>query len=85
MRKHALILAGPAAITLMIFYYFIPFQIVAGAPNSLGKLRPFVLSASAMLIAFGFYRLWQEKQSKSESSMRAKWTFSLSAVVVCWA
>jgi hypothetical protein len=71
------ILARPAAITLMIFYYFIPFQIVAGAPNSLGKLRPFVLSPSATLIAFGFYRLWQKKPSKSKLSMWAKWTFSL--------
>ena len=77
-----MILAGPTAIIPMVFYYLIPFQIVAGAPDSLGRLRPFLLSASVMLIGFGFYRLWREERSKAALSTRAKWTFSLSAVVV---
>jgi len=58
------IFVGPAAIVLMVFYYFIPFAIVAGGPDFLAKLRPFVISSSVLLIAFGFYRSWRVKRSK---------------------
>jgi hypothetical protein len=52
-RQGGIIFAGPAAIAVMIFYYFIPFLIVAGAPDSFAELRPYVITASVLLIAFG--------------------------------
>lgn len=64
MRHGSIIFAGPAAITVMIFYYFIPFLIVAGAPDSFAKLRPFVITASVLLIAFGLFQLWRAQRSQ---------------------
>ena len=56
MRHGSIIFTGPTAIAVMIFYYLIPFLIVAGAPDSFAKLRPFVITASVLLIAFGAFK-----------------------------
>jgi hypothetical protein len=64
MRHGSVIFAGPAAIAVMIFYYFIPFLIVAGAPDSLAELRPFVITASVLLIAFGVFQSWRVNRSE---------------------
>jgi hypothetical protein len=64
MRHGSIIFAGPIAIAVMIFYYFIPFLIVGGAPDSFAKLRPFVLTASVLLIAFGLFQVWRAQQSE---------------------
>src|SRR2546426_4016650 len=61
MRQGRIIFAGPAAIAVMIFYYFLSFLIVAGAPDSFAKLRPFVITASVLLIAFGFLQSWRAR------------------------
>jgi hypothetical protein len=82
MRSSAIPFVGPAAVGMMIFYFFIPFQIVAGAPDWRGRLRLFVLSASVMFIAFGVFELWREGRSKSRATTRARVMLSLSAVVV---
>jgi len=82
MRASAIIFSGPAAIALMIFYYFIPFQIVAGGPDWLGRLRPLVLLVSVIFIAFGFVGLRREGQLKSQMTTQATLVLSLSAVVV---
>jgi len=41
MRQGGSIFAGPRAVGVMVFYYLIPFLIVAGGSDSLAKLRPF--------------------------------------------
>jgi len=82
MRLSAVIGSGPAAVALMVFYYFIPFQIVAGGPDWLGRLRPLVLLAAVIFIALGFVGLRRNGQSKSQVTTRATLVLSLSAVVV---
>jgi hypothetical protein len=82
MRSSAITFVRPPALGMMIFYFFIPFQIVAGAPDWLGRLRPFVPSASVMFIAFGFFELWRDGRSKSRATTRARLMLSLSALVV---
>ncbi len=64
MRHGSIIFAGSAAIAVMIFYYFIPFLIVAGAPDSLSRLRPFVITGSVLLIAFGYVQSWRAQRSE---------------------
>lgn len=82
MRASAIIFSGPAAIALMIFYYFIPFQIVAGGQDWLGRLRPLVLLLSVIFIAFGFVGLRREGQAKPQMTTPVTLVLSLSAVVV---
>ena len=55
------IFAGPAAVTVMVFYNFVPFAIVAGAPDYLARLRLFLILSSVLLIAFGAYQTWRAK------------------------
>jgi len=76
------ILVGPAAIVSMVFYYLIPFMIVAGAPDSLAKLRPFVISSSVLLIAFGFYQSWRSKRSQLSPSKLSLPLIWFSTIVV---
>ena len=57
------IFAGPAAVTVMVFYNFVPFAIVAGAPDYLARLRLFLILSSVLLIAFGAYQTWRAKRS----------------------
>src|SRR5258705_7780209 len=43
----------------------LPFLFAAGAAGTsafVGKLRPYLLVASVLLIAFGFYKSWRAKQ-----------------------
>jgi len=68
MRQIGMIFARSAAMALMISYYSIPFQIVAGGADALAKLRPFVISSSVCLVAFGFYQSRQSRRSKSPTS-----------------
>jgi|SRR5581483_7465763 len=77
MRSSAIIVSGPAAIALMIFYYFIPFQIVAGGQDWLGRLRPLILLLSVIFIAFGFVGLRRERQAKSHMTTQATLVLTL--------
>ncbi len=82
MRQGRIIFAGPAAIAVMIFYYFIPFLIVAGAPDSFAKLRPFVISGLVLLIAFGFLQSWRTQRSEVRASKLTLSVLWFSTIVV---
>jgi hypothetical protein len=82
MRDRGIIFAGPAAIAVMIFYYFIPFLVVAGAPESFATLRPFVIPGSLLLIALGFYRSWRPQRSDVRVSKLTLPVLWFSALVV---
>src|SRR5260370_2661072 len=50
----------------------LPFLFAAGAAGTSAffvKLRPFLLAASVLFIAFGFYQRWRAKQCKSKPSL----------------
>jgi hypothetical protein len=66
----------------MIFYYFIPLLIVAGVPDSLAELRPFVITASVLLIAFGLFQSWRAKRSEVRVSKLTLPMLWFSALVV---
>ena len=83
MRCGSIILAGPTAIAMMVFYYFIPFLIVAGAPGSFAKLRPLVITAPVLLIGFGLFQWWRAQRSEislSKLTLPVLW-FSVLAVL----
>ncbi len=63
MKRGGIVLAGPAAIAIMIFYHLIPFLIVAGAPDFFARLRPFLISGSVLLIALGLYQSSRAQRS----------------------
>lgn len=78
------IFAGPAAIAVLGFYYVLPFAIVAGAPDPLASLRPFLILSSVLLIALGFYQSWRQKRTEhplSKLNAGVLW-FSASIVLV---
>ena len=54
MRQIGMIFARSESMALMISYYSIPFQIVAGGADALAKLRPFVISSS---VSYSFWLL----------------------------
>jgi len=82
MRHGSIIFAGPTAIAVMIFYYLIPFLIVAGAPDSFAKLRPFVIIASVLLIALGLFQVWHAQRSEVPISRLALPMLWFSALAV---
>ena len=65
MKCEVITCAGPMAIVLVTFYYFVPFFIEQGVPDSLGSIRPFLLSSAVVAISVGFYSLWRLKQTGS--------------------
>src|SRR5260221_11540243 len=82
MRHGSIIFTVPTAIAVMIFYYLIPFLIVAGAPDSFAKLRPFVITASVLLIAFGVFQVWRAQRSEVPVSRLAFLMLWFSALAV---
>ena len=78
----SIVFAGPAAVVLVSLYYFIPFFIVRGAPDSLGRLRPLLLSGCALILLLGFYKLWRAKQSGTPVAALSASILWLSAVAV---
>jgi len=46
------------------------------------KLRPFLLAASVLLIAFGFYQKWRAKQCQCKPNLLSKVLLWFSAIVV---
>jgi len=83
MKYGGSIFAGPAAIVLMIFYYLIPFLIVAGASDSFAKLRPFLVSGSVLFIALGFYQSWRSRRSKVPTTLDMAVLWFSAVVVFC--
>jgi hypothetical protein len=63
----------------------VPFLFAAGAAGGSAffvKLRPFLLAASVLLIALGFYQLWRAKQCNSKPNLLSRMVLWFSAVVV---
>ena len=62
-----------------------PFLFAAGAAGGSAffvKLRPFLLAASVVLIALGFYQWWRAKQCNCEPNLLSRVMLWFSAVVV---
>ena len=63
----------------------LPFVFAAGAAGTsafVGKLRPYLLVASVLLIAFGFYKSWRAKQCNCKPSRISTVLLWFSAIVV---
>lgn len=63
----------------------LPFLFAAGAAGSSAffvKVRPFLLTASVLLIAFGFYQRWRAKQCQCKPNPLSAILLWFSAVVV---
>src|SRR5438093_13395375 len=62
-----------------------PFLFAAGAAGTSAffvKVRPFLLTASVLLIAFGFYQRWRAKQCNCKPSLLSAILLWFSAIVV---
>jgi hypothetical protein len=63
----------------------LPFLFAAGAAGTSAffvTVRPFLLGASVLLVAFGFYQRWRAKQCKCQPSLLSAILLWLSAVMV---
>jgi uncharacterized membrane protein len=63
----------------------LPFLFAAGAAGTsalVGKMRPYLLFTSVLLIAFGFYRSWRAKQCNCKPSKVSTALLWFSAIVV---
>ena len=63
----------------------LPFVLAAGTAGSSAffvKLRPFLVVASILFIAFGFYQSWRAKQCKGRPSTMSTVLLWFSAIVV---
>src|SRR5712692_6024941 len=63
----------------------LPFLFAAGAAGTsafVGKLRPYLLVASVLLIAFAFYKSWRAKQCNCKPSKISTVLLWFSAMVV---
>ena len=63
----------------------LPFLFAAGAAGTSAffvKLRPFLLAASVLFIAFGFYQRWRAKQCKCKPSVLSTTLLWFSTIVV---
>jgi putative Ca2+/H+ antiporter (TMEM165/GDT1 family) len=63
----------------------LPFLFAAGAAGTSAffvKLRPFLLAASVLFIAFGFYQKWRAKQCQCKPNLMSTALLWFSAIVV---
>ena len=63
----------------------LPFLFAAGAAGSSAffvRVRPFLLAASVLLIAFGFYQKWRAKQCRCKPNLWSTVLLWFSAIVV---
>src|SRR6267142_2520143 len=63
----------------------LPFLFAAGAAGTSAffvRVRPFLLAASVMLIALGFYQRWRAKQCRCKPSLVSTILLWFSAIVV---
>jgi hypothetical protein len=63
----------------------LPFLFAAGTAGTSAffvKLRPFLLAASVLLIAFGFYQKWRAKQCQCKPNLLSTVLLWFSAIVV---
>jgi len=62
-----------------------PFLLAAGTAGSSAffvKFRPFLLTASVLLIGFGFYQSWRAKQCKGRPDLLSTFLLWFSAIIV---
>ncbi len=74
--------AGLGAVALIVFYYSIPFLIVRGVPDSVGRLRPFILGGSALFLLLGCFQSLMATRSGSPVSKISASVFWSSAIVL---
>src|SRR5689334_11216960 len=63
----------------------LPFLFAAGAAGASGffvQLRPYLLGASVLFIAFGFYKSWRAKQCNCKPTWISTFLLWFSAIVV---
>jgi hypothetical protein len=63
----------------------LPFVLAAGTAGGsvwLAKLRPYLLAASALFVAFGFYQAWRAKQCNCKPRLANTLLLWFAAVVV---
>lgn len=89
-RSKRTIVASLAALGSMVLASscclpLLPFLFAAGTAGSSAffvKVRPFLLAASVLLIAFGFYQSWRAKQCQRQPSVLSTLLLWFSAFVV---
>jgi hypothetical protein len=75
----SVVLASSCCLPLM------PFLFAAGAAGTSAffvRVRPFLLAASVLLIAFGFYQRWRAKQCQCKPNLMSTILLWFSAIVV---
>jgi hypothetical protein len=80
--NRATLFVGPGAVGLMIFYYFLPVAIIAGAPDSILRLWPWLMASSALLIGVGLFQFWRAKRAHRPLSKLSARVFWCSAIAV---
>jgi TctA family transporter len=82
--RHSVVasVAGPAAVVLILFYYFIPFLIVAGAPDYFARLRPFVIAGALLMMAAGLRWSWPGEGAEERHSAWKVMVLGVSAIMV---
>jgi hypothetical protein len=76
---------GSAALASSCCLPLFPFLAAAGAAGTSAvfvTLRPFLVAASLLLVAFGFYQAWRAKQCKRRQSVSSGILLWLSALIV---
>src|SRR5713226_983033 len=89
-RSKRTILASLAALGSVILASscclpLLPFLFAAGAAGTSAffvRVRPFLLAASVLLIAFGFYQRWRAKQCNCQPNLLSAILLWFSAIVV---
>jgi hypothetical protein len=89
-RSKGTILASLAALGSVVLASscclpLLPFLFAAGTAGTSAffvKLRPFLLAASVLLIAFGFYQKWRAKQCQCKPNLLSTVLLWFSAIVV---
>src|SRR5713226_2399471 len=89
-RSKSTIIASLAALGSVILASscclpLLPFLFAAGAAGTSAffvRVRPFLLAASVLLIAFGFYQRWRAKQCNCQPNLLSAILLWFSAIVV---
>ena len=81
----SLVALGSVVVASSCCLPLLPFVFAAGAAGAsafVGELRPYLLVASVLLIAFAFYKSWRAKQCNSQPSRISTVLLWVSAIVV---
>src|SRR6266540_2836454 len=75
----SVVLASSCCLPLLLFLFAAG---AAGTSAFFVKVRPFLLAASVLLIAFGFYQRWRAKQCQCKPNLLSAILLWFSAIVV---